>query len=288
LDEDLAGTNTDPGWPLLNQNIDEAFSEAVAVGIPVFVSSGDQGSSSLRDNQDDTIYSKTAHAGYPASSPYATAVGGTMLYAANGAISDEVVWNELGDLVDNKLYFGGATGGGVSDRYPVPTYQSGAGITPQSANDPSKTGRGVPDVSANAGATTGFLVSQPPGAQFPIEPVGGTSAAAPLWAALMACVRQALSTQAGGSVPVFFFNDFVYSPVAAGAFRDIVEGRQITYDSNGAPVVGPILPIGNNRSTLADGYYAKAGFDLCTGWGSPNGSALLQQLQAWLSSQHGS
>ena len=303
FDEDTRGTANDPGWPMLNQNIDESFRDASAVGIPVFVSTGDQGSSSLRgelSNQwEVTVYSKTVHAGYPATSPYATAVGGTMLYAENGTISKEVVWNELGavqigpyyvsgatgDAVqkEGKYYLGGATGGGVSDRYKqVPTYQSNAGITPQSANKPSVKGRGIPDVAGNAGATTGYLVSQPPGSQYPIAPVGGTSAAAPMWAALMACVRESLSTSFGGKVPVFFLNDFVYACGKTNVFKDIVGGREITYQPNGNPVLGAFTPIGNNRSTLANGYSAQTGYDLCTGWGSPNGSALLKQLQTWL------
>src|SRR5277367_6146323 len=141
LDEDLRGSGADPGWPMLNQNVDEAFRDATAVGVPVFVSTGDQGSSSLRGQvgqNDVTMFSKTAHAGYPATSPYATAVGGTMLYAANGAITNEVVWNELGALQQGKFYYGGATGGGVSDRYTqVPSYQTKAGVQPQSINTPS-------------------------------------------------------------------------------------------------------------------------------------------------------
>lgn len=292
LDEDLRGTASDPGWPMLNQNVDEAFRDATAVGIPVFVSSGDQGSGSLRgevDQMEVTLLSKNAHAGYPASSPYATAVGGTMLYAENGTISKEVVWNELGDLQDDKYYFGGATGGGVSDRYKqVPSYQSNAGIIPQSVNNPPTKGRGVPDVAGNSGASTGYLVSQPPGSQDPIAPVGGTSAAAPMWAALMACVREGLSAKFNGNVPVFFFNDFVYANGNTAAFRDIVGGREFTFDPNQGLVPGAFIPIGNNRSTQVDGYYAKEGFDLCTGWGSPNGQELLNQLETWLASQHGS
>src|SRR5690349_15870717 len=116
-----------------------------------------------------------------------------MLYAQNGAITKEVVWNELGDPIKGEyqdmtgqvqtgqFYLGGATGGGVSDRYPAPSYQTGAGINLPSTNTPSSRGRCVPDVAGNAGATTGYLVSQPPRSQDKIAPVGGTSAAAPMW-----------------------------------------------------------------------------------------------------------
>jgi kumamolisin len=301
LDEDLAGSPGNEAWPQLYQQTDEVFRDAVAIGIPVFVSSGDQGSSSLRgelsNREEVTAFSPDAHAGYPASSPYATAVGGTLLYAANGQISQEVVWNELGQVQtgpyldelgqpqNGNYYLGGATGGGVSDRYPVPSYQSSAGINPTSANSPSVTGRGVPDVSGNSGETTGYLITVSAGL---IRPVGGTSAAAPMWAALMACVRSALNIQYYGDVPVFFFNDFVYASGTTAAFRDILGGRNFTFDSGDGPIPGDFIPIGNNRSTGVNAYNAAQGFDLCTGWGSPNGNALLTQLAAWLTSHSSS
>ncbi|HTS37203.1 MAG TPA: S53 family peptidase [Candidatus Solibacter sp.] len=306
LDEDLRGSAGDPGWPMLNQNIDEGFRDATAIGIPIFVSTGDQGSSSLRGFLPDqyqtevTAFSNTAHAGYPGTSPYATAVGGTMLYAENGAISKEIVWNELGDvqegsyynqsgkLQNGKFYYGGATGGGVSDRYKtVPSYQTGAGISPQSVNGSGAKGRGVPDVAGNSGSTTGYLVSQPPGSDFPIAPVGGTSAAAPMWAALMACIRESLNASFAGKVPVFFFNDFVYANGKSAAFNDIVEGRQFSLVPNEGLEPGDFIPIGSNCSTQAKGYNAAPGYDLCTGWGSPNGNELLKLLQTWLAKQPG-
>jgi kumamolisin len=301
IDEDLRGASNNPAWPALNQAIDEAFRDATAVGIPIFVSTGDQGSSSLRgglqDGEEITVSSAVAHASYPATSPYATAVGGTQLYAANGAISQEVVWNELGQVLEGSFqsgqtsktqqgnyYLGGATGGGVSDRYTTaPSYQ--AGINLRSANNPPAAGRMVPDVAGNAGVNTGYLVSQPPGSQIAIAPVGGTSASAPMWAALMACVRAGLSTSLNGQVPVFFFNDFAYANGTTAAFRDIVGGRSITYDANGNPVIGNFTPVGNNNSTSTTGYSAQQGYDLCTGWGSPNGVELLKQLTTWLQTQ---
>jgi kumamolisin len=291
LDEEARGTAANPGWPALNQSVDEAFRDAAAIGLPVFVSSGDQGSGSKRGEIQSggqlvevTVLAPAAHCEYPSSSPYATAVGGTMLFAQDGAITDEVVWNELGALQQNQFYFGGATGGGVSQRYPAPSYQTSAGVNLMSANNPPAPGRCVPDVAGNSGALTGYLVSQPPGSQFKIAPVGGTSAAAPMWTALMACVREAL----GNPPPSFFFNDFVYAAGATPAFRDIVKGRQVTYAANG-PVLGPITATGNNRSAKVNGYNSGQGYDLCTGWGSPNGAQLVKQLQTWLSTQaHGS
>jgi kumamolisin len=290
IDEDLHGTAGNPGWPALNQHVDEAFRDATALGLPLFVSSGDQGSSGLRGQvggNEVTALGQNASASYPASSPYATAVGGTMLYSADGQqIDREIVWNELGPLQQSSFFVGGATGGGVSDRYPTPSYQTKAGITPKSVNTPGGAGRGVPDIAGNAGASTGYLVSQPPGSQVgPIAPVGGTSAAAPMWAALMACVRASLTTTLNGSIPVFFFNDFVYACGNTAAFRDIVEGREFGISPQGQLTPGAFIPIGNNKSSKADGYYASQGYDLCTGWGSPNGVALLAQLNTWLAAQ---
>jgi kumamolisin len=205
IDEDMQGDSEDPAWPLLNQNVDAAFREAAAIGLPVFVSSGDQRSGSQRGfvGQDEvTALSLSAHIAYPASSTYATAVGGTMLYGQNGAITLEVVWTELGDpregqyqdvsgqLQTGQFYLDGATVGGVSNRYPDPSYQTGAGINLASANTPSSSGRCVPDVGGNAGSTTGYLVSQPPNSQVAIAP-RASPRRAPMWAALLACVRDA-------------------------------------------------------------------------------------------------
>jgi kumamolisin len=152
IDEDLVGDAQQPAWPALHEQVDEAFREAAAIGVPLFVSSGDQGSSSLRGQvgqQEVTVYGKIAAAAYPASSIFAKAVGGTMLYAEGGAISKEIVWIELGPLQNNSYYLGGATGGGVSDKYPAPSYQSDAGIAIKSVNRSGAAGRVVPDVAGN-------------------------------------------------------------------------------------------------------------------------------------------
>ena len=291
FDEDMQGSPGNPTWPMLKDNVDEAFGDAIAVGIPVFVSSGDQGSSSqrgqLQNGEEVTVFAPAAHAAYPCTSPFATAVGGTLLYAKNGAITHEVVWNELGELQQNQFYMGGATGGGVSDRYPqAPSYQTKAGVNLLSVNTPPAPGRCIPDVAGNAGASTGYLVSQPPGSRVPIAPVGGTSAAAPMWAALWACVKTALNP-ASPTAPLanFVFNDFAYAAGGTKAFNDIVGGQAFHFDPTHGLEPGAFTPVGNNRSNQADGYYAKAGYDLCTGWGTPNGVEVLNQLQTWLAAQ---
>jgi kumamolisin len=302
LDEDLQSlAGGQAAWPALHAHVEEAFKEAAAIGVPLFVSTGDQGSSCDRgfifaqgQQVGVTVKSPATHAGYPSSSVYATAVGGTMLYAKNGAIDKEIVWNELGPLqqgefqneegtfVNGSYYFFGATGGAVSSRYDPPSYQTGAGVNPTSSNPGGKPGRGVPDVAGNAGSSTGYLVSQPQDRTQPITVVGGTSAAAPMWAALMACVRESLAATFGGAPPTYFFNDFVYANGASGAFRDIVGGRDFAIGPDGSLQGGEFKATGDNRSSDVNGYSTAAGYDLCTGWGSPNGNALLQVLTNWL------
>lgn len=208
-------------------SFDQAFQTAAALGVTVFCAAGDNGSG---DGETDGA----AHVDFPASSPFVVGCGGTKLTESGNAIASEVVWNESADS---------ATGGGVSDFFPVPSYQNAAGIPP-SANPPHKPGRAVPDVAGNADPTTGYLV-RVDGQEFVI---GGTSAVAPLWAGLVALMNQALGH------PVGFLNPLIYgSLVGTGSFQDIVSGN------NGA-------------------YAAKPGWDACTGWGSPNGINLIQNL----------
>jgi kumamolisin len=210
------------------QALDAACADAVALGVTVLAAAGDNGSS---DGESDG----NAHCDFPASSPHVLACGGTRLSvtAANG-YAGETVWNDAASG-------GGATGGGVSAFFPVPDWQAGAGV-PGNA-DTGSTGRGVPDVSGNADPDSGYQVLVD-GREMV---VGGTSAVAPLWAALVARIAQ----QAGK--PLGLMQTVLYSGVAAGVaqhgFQDVTSG------SNGA-------------------YPAGAGWDACTGLGSPDGTAL--------------
>jgi kumamolisin len=209
------------------KSYDQAFQTAAALGVTVCCASGDNGSG-------DGVGDGKAHVDFPASSPFALACGGTKLTANGGKISSEVVWNESSDS---------ATGGGISDFFPVPAYQSATGI-PVSANPGGNKGRGVPDVAGDADPASGYHV-RVDGQEFVI---GGTSAVAPLWAGLIALMNQKLSH------PVGFLNPLIYgSLVGTGCFQDITVG------SNGD-------------------YAAKTGWDACTGWGSPNGMNLLKAL----------
>ena len=205
-----------------------AFADAATVGVTVFVAAGDNGSS-------DGVSDGDAHVDYPASSPQVVGCGGTHMDASNGAISSEVVWNDLPS--------GGATGGGVSATFPAPPWQVSAHVPP-SANAGGGAGRGVPDVAANADPESGYQIR----ADGEDLVVGGTSAVAPLYAALTA-----LAIARGGS-PLGFINPRLYS-LGAAAFRDITSGN------NGA-------------------YQAAAGWDPCTGLGSPKAAAVISSLVA--------
>jgi kumamolisin len=214
--------------------MDQAFADAAALGATVTVASGDNGSS------DDPSEQTQVHCDFPASSPNALACGGTKLMGntSSFAITSEVVWNEL---ASNE----GAGGGGISDVFPLPSYQANAGV-PTSAVG-GGTGRGVPDVAGNADPVTGYLVVVD-GQQ---EPIGGTSAVAPLWAGLIARLAQATGKRLGLLQPMLYAG--AAPGAAATGFNDIVTGN------NGAYKAGP-------------------GWDACTGLGSPNGASLLDLL----------
>jgi kumamolisin len=112
--------------------MDALFQDAAALGVTICAAAGDDGSSDIRDeSQDDG----NLHVDFPASSPFALACGGTRLEAANGAIASETVWNEGRQ--------DGATGGGVSEVFELPSWQSASHV-PQGPG--GNAGRGVPDV----------------------------------------------------------------------------------------------------------------------------------------------
>jgi kumamolisin len=215
-------------------SMDGVFADAAALGVTVCVAAGDNGSS------DDPNSTSGVHCDFPASSPHALACGGTKLIGdlSTNTVTSETVWNEL---ANNE----GAGGGGVSDVFPVPSWQASAGVPTISGS--SATGRGVPDVAGNADPVTGYLVVVD-GQQ---QPIGGTSAVAPLWAGLIARLAQATGKNFGLLQPLIYGG--VTAGAAAAGFNDITQGN------NGAYSAGP-------------------GWDACTGLGSPNGQALLAHL----------
>ncbi|MGZ4169247.1 MAG: S53 family peptidase, partial [Solirubrobacteraceae bacterium] len=143
--------------------IDHRLQAAALLGVTVCVSSGDDGSG-------DQTQDGSAHVNFPASSPHVLAVGGTQLEG-----DQEVAWwQSPGD----RAHGGGATGGGISRVFPQPSWQT---VEVSSPDGSGATGRIVPDVSALAGPPYYQLVMLGKPA-----PNGGTSASAPLWAALIA------------------------------------------------------------------------------------------------------
>jgi kumamolisin len=209
-------------------SFDQAFQTAAALGITICCAAGDNGSS---DGEADG----NAHVDFPASSPFVLGCGGTRLVASGNAISSEQVWNDGP---------GSATGGGVSGFFPLPTYQSQAGV-PRSKNPVGYEGRGVPDVAGDADPATGYLVR----VDGQDTVIGGTSAVAPLWSGLVALLNQKLGHSVG------FLNPLIYGPlVSKNSFRNITSGN------NGA-------------------YAAGQGWNACAGLGTPIGVNLLQALE---------
>lgn len=207
---------------------ESVLEDAAALGVTVVASAGDDGA-------DDAGPGTGLSVDFPASSPEVVACGGTRLVLRGAAISEEVVWNDLATG-------GGATGGGVSVDFSRPTYQADAGVP---AGPNGFVGRGVPDVAGDADPSTGFQIRVDGQAIV----VGGTSAVAPLWAALFACINQLL----GG--PLGFVNPRLYALANSGVFHDITSG-------------------GNG------GYEAGPGWDACTGLGSPSGTRLADALRS--------
>ncbi len=229
------GQSEDEWTEQARQAMDLAFADAVALGVTVTAAAGDNGSADAQTTEGKV------HVDFPASSPHVLACGGTSLRAdpQTGVVTSEKVWND-GSA-------GGATGGGVSDCFPLPTWQAHAGVPVRSGA--KTTGRGVPDVAANADPQTGYQVYVDGSAVV----FGGTSAVAPLWAALVCRLAQALGTKLGQLQPVLY--DAVKPGAARAGLRDITSG------DNGA-------------------YRAKAGWDACTGLGVPDGVSLLAALRA--------
>jgi hypothetical protein len=221
--------------------ISNAFQDAAVQGVTVCVATGDRGT-------DSNVGDGKVHVQYPASDPWVLAVGGTTIGDINGSLFDEYVWNDP----DGTNW--GTTGGGVSARFPVPSYQ-GQITVPASLNDPTHHGRGLPDVAGNANIASGYsgiVVAGSTG-----NPGNGTSASAPQWAGLIAVMNAALGVNLG------FVNPALYALAGAG-FRDIIPGA------------GPT----DNANAGAPGYPAGPGWDACTGWGSPDGQTLLAKLRS--------
>jgi kumamolisin len=201
------------------------------------------------DGSEDQVGDGLAHVNFPASSPFVLSVGGTAL-VRNGSGFAEQVWFDGDGLRKDQ---GGSTGGGVSAVFQRPAWQTSIAIP--SVNPNAITGRLVPDVSANAAGSTGYFVivqGQP-------QISGGTSAATPLWAALLVRLIKA-------NVPVNYVTPVFYQTVQGSRGKPI--GAMGCAD----------ITVGNNDTAAAGGYSAGPGYDAVTGWGSPKGTALAEAL----------
>jgi subtilase family serine protease len=247
------------------------FEQAAVQGQTIVAASGDSGSEDC--DAGGALPQTQLAVDDPASQPFVTGIGGTTLQSL-GPRPSESVWNGGGNLASGLLQ-PGAGGGGVSSVWSMPAFQQSAaaalgvrGPGASGATCGNRTGlcREVPDVSADADPGTGYVIywngdgaaGQPAGWQS----IGGTSASAPLWAALMALTDG--SSGCAGS-PLGFASPALYRAAGtnyAGDFNDVTSG---TNDFTGT-----------NNGT----YTARAGYDEASGLGSPNASALASDLCA--------
>jgi kumamolisin len=223
--------------------VTQAFEDAAIQAVTICIASGDTGT-------DSKVGDGLAHVQYPASDPWVLSVGGTTVGDISGSSFDEYSWTDT--FTFGGFTGSGATGGGISDFFPMPSYQVDAGV-PVSLNDGHR-GRGLPDVAANASPNSGYPIIL--GGAPSIFPASGTSASAPLWAGLIAVINAALAENVG------FVNPVLYA-LGSSVFRDIVAEPGAT----------------NNGMNGVPGYPVGPGWDACTGWGSPKGNALLNGLK---------
>ena len=222
----------------IDATTEQTFLQFAAEGVSFFNAAGDDGAYAAADGGPFP----------PTDDPNITSVGGTTLSTTGprGAYTSETVWSWF---PDDPL----AGGGGVSVTYNIPAWQQGINMT---VNHGSTAMRNIPDVAFTA---DNIFVEANNGQ--PMPGIGGTSAAAPLWAAFMALVNQ----QAGiaGKPRIGFANPALYAIGKSGqyatSFHDITTGNNTNTDSP------------NN-------FYAVTGYDLCTGWGTPAGTNLINAL----------
>jgi kumamolisin len=230
----------------------KALQAAAMLGITVCVAAGDNGAAGMGPR----FWDGKAHVDFPSSSPFSLSCGGTRLLA-NDAILRESVWNQgRADLSPSAGRDGsfGSGGGGVSGAFPLPDYQQQAKV-PRSLNPAGFQGRGVPDVTGNGDPETGYNILVD-GQQIQ---EGGTSAVAPLWAALIARINQKLNGRVG------FINPQLYAlPPTSGAFHDISVGSNRV----------------SSKASENIGYDAGLGWDAASGLGSPDGTVLSNLLKA--------
>lgn len=216
----------------------EVFVEAAALGITICTASGDHGTADI----DGFNWDQKIHVDHPSIDDLVLSCGGTQI----DATGEDVVWNDGTPFAQVPGGGGWASGGGISQMVALPSYQKKAKIPKSIVN--GKVGRGVPDIAMSA---TDYFTR----VQGREEPSGGTSAVAPLMAALVALLNQAKKKNVG------FLNPFLYSNVAKGVVKPVTKGTNAITDTVKGYKAGP-----------------KAGWNACTGLGIPDGQKILDNL----------
>ena len=228
------------------QKWDAFFQKATTQqGITFFSSSGDNGATDYINLQ-ATKLSPTPTTSFPADEPWVTSVGGTTMIRNGNGIEEEV-WNSEG----------GGSGGGFSDFFAEPSFQK---ILPSAVQSELQNRRGVPDIAGDADPLTGLAMYQDGAWGL----TGGTSASAPLWAALIAIANQMADHSLGFINPALY--KLAMSSHYAQDFHDITVGNNDV----------------NYKGVSVQGYPAVQGWDPVAGLGTPNAEQLLPDLIATL------
>jgi subtilase family serine protease len=279
---------------------DAIYQRALAKGDTVLASSGDDGASGPTKKHKETVYYGHSVSGWPATSPYVTAVGGTQLqygwtwdptsnvpFNPDGSPNlDYFNWTDGGNsqVVWNESWLPAASGGGPSAIYPMPSWQASvASRIPGNA-------RGIPDLAWNAAVDGGVLVyitAFPNYQRAGWHVYGGTSAASPQMAGVVALANAA--RQDAGKGPIGYLNPLLYSGTLPasdysdvvpttegiatgsnpGSAGDLTSNTLWQYNADGSVSPGPV-----------SGWPTLAGWDMTTGFGSPNVGPFVADLAA--------
>ena len=277
---------------------DRVFQKGLAKHDNFFAATGDTGTSNASKQHRGSVSYPQPTVEWPASSPYVVAVGGTQLQdgwtwdPASNDPSDPAYWqaSDGGDTqaVWNESWASIGTGGGVSTIYPQPSWQQG---TPGA----SSAGRTIPDTAWNAAVNGGVDVYITAYPQYNCGNstgcwtiYGGTSAATPQTAALVALVNAARADQ--GKAPLGFLDPLLYGGIGSSAYTDIVPVHEGTappaFAGSDVGVPGTVNKsvgdLQDNQMWQVDtpGYPTTPGYDATTGWGAPEAAAFVAQLSA--------